>query len=146
MGQVVIPGVPRWPGEPESDALGFVLPGGAVDLAELATALRQRLPDATVVQDRRLGVETVAVFAADWMVQVQLMDSVRSDAEGMANDGFLRDHARAVDIATCDRLVLVAIADPHECEAGFEALDTARQWLVGHPEVIAVREDTGEPM
>lgn len=147
MGEVVRPGIPPWPDEPASVALGFVLPGTDLDLTEVAEAFRRDLPTESVGVDRSEGrVELVAAFGDNWMVRVLLKNGVRSDAEHMATEDFLRDHPRAAEIATCDLLVEVMVADPRVSVAAFEALDAAHGWLVGRPGVIAVHPDNGKPL
>jgi hypothetical protein len=64
----------------------------------------------------------------------------------VATEGFLRDHPRAAEIATCDRCLSVSVADPEVHIAAFEVQEVARAWLLGHPGVIAVRADDGEPL
>jgi hypothetical protein len=147
MGEVVRPGIPRWPDEPASEVIGFVLPGARIDLAEVAAALRHQLPGVAVVEHPPGGpVDSVAAFADGWMVRVLLKGGVQSDAEHMATEDFLRDHPRAAEIAGCDRMAEVMVADPDVSVAAFEALDAARGWLVRHPGVIAVHPDSGEPL
>jgi hypothetical protein len=147
MAKVVRPRIPHWPDEPASEALGFVLPGARLDLAEVAEAFRRQLPAGSVAVERSGGrVGLVAAFGEGWMVRVMLKEGVRSDAEHMATEDFLRDHPRAADIATCDRMVDVMVADPDVSVAAFEALDAARAWLVGQAGVIAVHPDSGEPL
>jgi hypothetical protein len=147
MGEVVRPGIPCWPDEPASEALGFVLPGAVIDLAEVAEVFRRQLPAESVGVHHSGGpIDLVAAFGDGWMVRVLLKDGVESDAEHMATEDFLRGHPRAAEIATCDRLVEVMVADPQVSVAAFEVLDAARGWLVGQPGVIAVHPDSGEPL
>jgi hypothetical protein len=147
MGEFLLPGIPKWPAEPADEALGFVLPGAEIDLDGVAEAFRRQLPDESVRAHRVGGrVEVVAAFGDEWMVRVLLNDGIRSDAEHMATEGFLRDHPRAAEIAACDRLVVVMVADPEVSVAAFEVQEAARGWLVGQPGVIAVRADDGKPL
>lgn len=146
MGEVVRPGIPRWPDEPTSEALGLVLPGASIDLTELAGLFRRQLPaEAIAVDSSRGRVDLVAAFADGWMVRAVFKEGVRSDAEHMASEGFLQGHQRAAEIATCDSMVEVMVADPTVSVAAFEALDAAIGWLVGQPGVIVVHPDSGLP-
>jgi hypothetical protein len=147
MGEVVRSGIPVWPDEPVSEALGFVLPTAVIDLSAVADLFRQRLPAESVrVYPVDGSAELVAAFDKKWMVRVLLKGGVRSDAEHMATEDFLRTHPRATEIATCDRLVDVMVADPQASVAAFEVLEAARDWLLGQSGVIAVHPDSGEPL
>jgi hypothetical protein len=149
---VAWPSIPHWPDEPASEAFGFVLPGADIDLAGVAEVLRRtgsgrRKGSEVSVAEYRSStwVDVVAAFAKGWMVRVYLKDGILSDARDMAGDCF-RDHPRAADIATCDRLVDIMVADPGGHRAAFDCLDAAREWLKEQPGVIALDPGTGEPL
>jgi hypothetical protein len=143
----VWPGIPHWPDEPSSEGYGFVLPEARIDLGEVAEVFRRQFPGASVGEHRSAGiVDVVAVLADDWMVRVSLKIGVREDARDVASAGFLRDHLRAAEIATCDRLVDLMVADPGVSGAACEALEAALAWLVAQPGVIAIHPDSGEQL
>jgi hypothetical protein len=142
---VAWPGIPHWPDEPTSEAYGFVLPGGDIDLADVAETLRRTVSGVSVGENRSGGrVEVVAAFAKSWMIRVYLKGGVLDEARDMAGDCF-RNHPRAAEIATCDRLVDIMISDPHCTPAAFDCLDIACEWLKAQPRVIVLHPDTGEP-